>query len=323
MPSVTVSVIIPCYNYGHYLAEAIESALEQSFQATEIIVVDDGSKDNTAEVAAGFQSRGVRYVYQKNGGLSSARNTAIAHSTGKYIALLDADDVWHPRKLELQIAVMERSPEIAALGTSFFDWPGRFEDVSVSADQVEFTAVSLGPLAIRNRFGASTMVLRQSVIEPFMPEVFDTSLRGAEDWDCWLRLSENHVIGNIPYPLMGYRVSVNGLGSQPRLMEGAMTRVQQKLLERGIWNLAYMKPFRSHAEAQHLHMCARMYAAHGLQLSAIRRILKSLVTHPLPNEDFPHRSRYLAVAVLRLLRLKKGHIESISEKRGIAVRAEG
>src|SRR5437016_10401011 len=102
MSEPLISAVIPSYNYGHFITDAIESALGQTYPHVEIIVVDDGSTDDTREQLAPYSER-VCYIHQENGGLSAARNTGIRAAKGEWIALLDADDVWHPRKLELQM----------------------------------------------------------------------------------------------------------------------------------------------------------------------------------------------------------------------------
>ncbi len=110
-----VSVIIPCYNHAHYLSYALESVLAQTYNDWEAIVVDDGSTDNTAEVTAQFNDPRIRYIYQNNQGLSSARNTGIYASLAGAIALLDADDVWEADYLEKMLPTLESNPEAAAV----------------------------------------------------------------------------------------------------------------------------------------------------------------------------------------------------------------
>jgi len=104
-----VSVVIPAYNAGNYLAEAIESVLAQSEAALEIIVVDDGSTDNTAEVA---RHHDVHLISQDNQGISGAMNTGVSAATGEFIASLDADDLWLPNKLELQLQALRSQPQL-------------------------------------------------------------------------------------------------------------------------------------------------------------------------------------------------------------------
>jgi glycosyltransferase involved in cell wall biosynthesis len=115
---MTVSVTIPTYNRAGMIKEAIDSVFRQTYQDFEIIVVDDGSTDNTAEIVAAYGDR-VRYVRQPNGGLGAARNTGLDHATGKYVAFLDSDDAWFDFKLELQVALLEAMPEVGFLYSEF------------------------------------------------------------------------------------------------------------------------------------------------------------------------------------------------------------
>ena len=129
--SRTVSVIIPTYNRAHYLGEAIESILNQDIRdcRIEIIVVDDGSTDNTKEVLGKFGNR-VRYIYQENGGAGSARNRGIDEATGEWISFLDSDDRWLPGKLALQFKVLDAFPGYNAIHSEFqiFDETGILEN---------------------------------------------------------------------------------------------------------------------------------------------------------------------------------------------------
>ena len=110
----TISVIIPAYNYARYLAEAIDSALGQTYAPLEVIVVDDASTDDTPRVLAAYGQR-IRAIRQPNGGAGAARNTGIAAARGEYVAFLDADDVWLPRKLELQMALFDADPALGLI----------------------------------------------------------------------------------------------------------------------------------------------------------------------------------------------------------------
>ena len=107
-----VSVIIPNYNNAHYLGKAIQSVLRQSFKDYEIIVVDDGSTDNSKDVVSTFGDK-VRYIWQENKGLGGARNTGINASNTEFIGLLDADDEWKPFYLEKMMSLVQRHPDAA------------------------------------------------------------------------------------------------------------------------------------------------------------------------------------------------------------------
>ena len=115
VPKPKVTVIIPTYNYGNFLGEAIQSVLDQSLQEWELIVVDDGSTDNTREVVAAFVDPRIHYVYQQNQGNPAARNAALKLATGEYIACLDADDVWFPEMLQKLAARLDGLPPTVGL----------------------------------------------------------------------------------------------------------------------------------------------------------------------------------------------------------------
>jgi glycosyltransferase involved in cell wall biosynthesis len=113
-----ISCIVPVYNSERYLGETLDSILAQTYRPLEIIVVDDGSTDGTAAVAAGYGHR-VRYVRQANAGEAAARNRGLNVAEGEFVAFDDADDLWHPEKLERQVARLEHRPEIDLSFTSF------------------------------------------------------------------------------------------------------------------------------------------------------------------------------------------------------------
>jgi len=114
-----VSIIIPTYNYAHFITEAIQSVLSQTFQDFEVIVVDDGSTDNTREVLAQFGNK-IRYIYQENRGLSAARNTGILNSSGQYLCFLDSDDSLLPEKLELQVKLLDSKVDVDLVYTWWY-----------------------------------------------------------------------------------------------------------------------------------------------------------------------------------------------------------
>ncbi len=120
-----ISVIIPSYNSAEILPDAIRSVRAQTRPADEIIVVDDGSVDDTAAVCGQFDD--VLYVRQENGGASTARNTGIERSGGDWLAFLDADDIWDPKKLEMQIAALEENPEADFAVTAALAWSAQTE----------------------------------------------------------------------------------------------------------------------------------------------------------------------------------------------------
>jgi hypothetical protein len=182
---VKVSVIIPAYNQADYLPRAIHSVLDQTCQDFEILVVDDGSTDATADVANALTDERVRYIYQENRGLSAARNTGIKHSTGKYLTFLDSDDQFLPEKLEVLVNVMEENPHFGfaagqAIPIDEDDTPvGEIFDVPLPDDSRQ--------LLLGNPLHVGSVMVERSWQE--IVGFFDETLRSYEDWDMWLRLA--------------------------------------------------------------------------------------------------------------------------------------
>jgi glycosyltransferase involved in cell wall biosynthesis len=183
-----VSVIIPCFKQAHFLGEAIESVLGQTHQEYEIIVVDDGSPDNTAQVAARYPR--VRLISQRNQGLAAARNSGISESEGKYLVFLDADDRLRPKALQAGAECMAKHPESAFVYVGYIYIRQDGEPLSAPHKPYDGDELYYG-LLDRNRIemGAAVMYRR---------EIFDsvggfnTSLRAAEDYDLYLRIARSY-----------------------------------------------------------------------------------------------------------------------------------
>lgn len=180
-----VSIVIPAYNQAHYLGRAIQSALQQTHRALELIVVDDGSTDDTAAVAQGFADSRVRYVYQENRGLSAARNTGLRHASGQFVSYLDSDDQFLPHKLELLLAELERHPAAGlaagqAIPVDQEGQPiGQVFDKGLPAESAQWL--------LGNPLHVGSVLVRRTWQERVA--FFDESLRSYEDWDLWLRLA--------------------------------------------------------------------------------------------------------------------------------------
>lgn len=189
-----VSVITPAWNAASFLGETIHSAIHQTYTDWEMIVVDDGSTDNTAGVVQALVATDnrIKYIHQPNGKQGKARNTAIAAATGKYLAFLDADDLWHPTKLELQVKAME-----AGLGDVVFcdGWwlkdPAQPEAYPIHTPKGRQDADAFYKKQLRGYSipMLSAMVKKEAV---FAVGGFDEDLRvqNAEDYQLWLRLSD-------------------------------------------------------------------------------------------------------------------------------------
>lgn len=215
MSQPLVSVIIPSYNYGQFVGQAVDSALKQTYSPIEIIVVDDGSEDDTRERLSQYGDR-IRYVYQQNQGLSAARNTGMRIARGEYLAFLDSDDAFHPRKVELQIHYIQHHPDVELLATEMFsDEPIRWIDFMPAEPSVTF--ISLEAIAIKPRFAPSSVILHKRCIET--AGAFDTSLRSVEDREMWIRIATMYKMARIDMPLTWYRYTPGSMSSNPERME--------------------------------------------------------------------------------------------------------
>jgi glycosyltransferase involved in cell wall biosynthesis len=215
-----VSVIIPCYNGEAFLAEAIESALTQSYPRVEIIVVDDGSTDRSAEIAQQFP---VRYVRQENRGLSESRNLGIRNSRGSYIVFLDADDRLRPETIETGLAVLAERPECAmAVGDHLFV----SEDGAYLANSGKrYSAGAHYEALLKSNVieMISTVLFRRDVLDEFGG--FDAKLRVAEDYDLYLRIARAYPISCHRAIIAEYRIHGTNLSRNSELMLTVTLRV--------------------------------------------------------------------------------------------------
>lgn len=201
-----VSVIIPTYNNAKYISDAVESVFNQTFKDYEIIVIDDGSIDNTKEVLKKYESKITYLHHQNNKGPSTARNTGIINSSGKFIAFLDADDIWVPNKLELQMKTISQFSEIGLLGCGAYmiDESGNIikERKVVSYSNRKLL---LQDLMIRNVIcgGCSGAVIKKECFDKV--GLFDDGFRGSEDRDVWFRIAKLYEIKFLQQPLVKIR----------------------------------------------------------------------------------------------------------------------
>ena len=204
--TMRISTIIPTYNNASFLKEAIDSVLAQTHPAHEIIVVDDGSTDDTGAVVQAYPQ--VKYIKKENGGPNSARNAGLAQATGELVAFLDADDRWEPVKLEKQIQLFEQNP---ALGLVYANYKNIGTD---GMDRPDIPTVPIDPQMRGNVFArllernmilgsSSNVLIKKSVFDAV--GVFDETLRVGEDWDMWLRIAEQFPIDYINEVLVAIR----------------------------------------------------------------------------------------------------------------------
>lgn len=226
-----VDVIVPAYNNARYLAAAIESVLAQTFTDWRILLVDDGSTDNTAEVVEPYlQSHGVkiRYIRQDNRGVSAARNAAIRASDSALIALLDADDVWFPQRLEESVKAMDANPAaglsygrityLNADGCPGTTWGGNLKHAEGRVASAIYTRKIDLP--------SPTITVRRKALDQV--GLFDETMRATEDRDLWLRIALRYEVAFVPKVISYYRIwGSSASSSQDHMMSGQLRFIRK------------------------------------------------------------------------------------------------
>lgn len=214
MSAPVVSIIIPTYNCALYIAETIASVLNQSFKHIELIVVDDGSTDDTRKIVASIDGP-IRLVTQSNAGVCVARNRGIREAAGKYICLMDHDDYWFPHKLDRQINILDQQPEIGVVYSSFILWhrdndTGKFPapssfDLEAYPEDIdpEFSGWIYHQFLLDCWMLTSSAMFRSDIFSQC--GLFDESLPYSEDWDLWLRISRRYPFVQLRRPTTLYR----------------------------------------------------------------------------------------------------------------------
>ena len=276
-----LSVIIPAYNYARFLPQAINSALQQTHREIEVIVVDDGSTDDTSEIVAALvrcDSR-VRYVYQANAGLSAARNNGINCARHDYVGFLDADDIWLPEFLSRVMETFARLPTefaIVACHAIYIDGDGRrLNTKRLDAKMAE--EVLCRDIILKTRFSPSAVVVRKAAFS----EVgnFDVTLRSSEDRDMWLRIAARHRVHFLPEQLVLIRRHPGNMSKHADRM---------KLNGRRVINKAWAARWVPHRCAGfwlkvlsfHFYQAAWMYHDERRRGCAVRHLVKSLLFWP-------------------------------------------
>jgi glycosyltransferase involved in cell wall biosynthesis len=198
-----VSVIIPIYNSEKYVQESIESVLHQTFKDFELIFIDDGSTDRTKEILSHYKD--IVYFYQENSGPSRARNEGIRRSHGQLISFLDADDLWFPDKLELEVKYFDTHPDIGLVTCDALAFTGDKVIVPSMAKERPLHSGSVLYFLLRENFlNTNNVLIRRDVFDKV--GMFDETRKFSEDYDLWLRIAQHYKIGFVRNILTKYRV---------------------------------------------------------------------------------------------------------------------
>jgi glycosyltransferase involved in cell wall biosynthesis len=272
----TVTVIIPTYNRAALLPQAINSLLAQTRKPDEIIVVDDGSTDDTRDILASYGAS-ITTIFQPNRGLPGARNTGLSAAHGDFLVFLDSDDLLAPHGIERFAQVLEADPgvTVAYSDSQLIDIEGHNLGLFSQYHPVPRpSGLILAELALHNLFPPCAAMVRRIDLGTV---IFDESLKsGLEDFDFWLRLAGSHQFTYINEPLVCYRVHTAMMSSKAHLMAESEVFVQQRVFD--------MPQFKHLTERQR----ARIYCSHGTkramlgQLSGARHYFSQAIrTEPL------------------------------------------
>ena len=276
-----VSVIIPMYNVERYIEQCINSVLAQTYPHFEIICVDDGCLDSTVVLVKKFKDPRIQLVCQTNKGLAAARNTGINAALGMYIALLDADDYWAPKKLELHVRHLQFNPKVGVSYSASLFINENGEPMGVG-QYPKLKNISAQDILCRNPVGnGSAAVIRRSALAEigvldvvqhrFEVNYFDPEFHQSEDIECWLRLALNTdwQFEGIQEALTYYRVNTNGLSANVERQFDSWKKVIAKNQEH---HQTFFKKWRSLAEAYQDRYLARRALQSGDSLQALKMI---------------------------------------------------
>jgi glycosyltransferase involved in cell wall biosynthesis len=276
-----VSVVIPAYNYERYVKQAIHSALHQKYPLLEVIVVDDGSTDNTAELVGelGKADPRVRYIRQKNAGLPAARNTGIRAAKFDYIGFLDADDQWSPEFLQTAMKTFARLPEEFAMVTC------RSIVVDAQGEPVrrklftpdEAVEISVRDILLKTRFSPSAVVAKTSALKEC--GYFDETLRSSEDRDMWVRIAARHRVMHNPDRLILFRKHTGSMSTHTDRMKENTRKVFKKAYQSRV--MSRFNCFWLQVLSFQYFQTAWMYHGEGRRWSAFADLLFSILFWPV------------------------------------------
>lgn len=325
----TVSVVIPAYNAEAYLAEAIDSAVSQANVRAEIILVDDGSTDETENIARKFGAV-LRYEHRENGGVAAALNTGISLARGKYVALLAADDVMSPGSLALRCELLESHPsatfthggayEIDETGT-----PMRLRGKLSAAPILQRSDEAFSKLIRGNHIICSTVMIRKSSLLDLGG--FDQTLVPGEDWAAWLYLAAHGDVVYTPAPLALYRIHAASITAHVNLQD--YERAHERILDT-LFDSDRLGPFamrRSEAYAAHHRRMALTAAYLRQRLAFLRHARTAMMMRPsLVAEADTWKTAYFGARLLvpdRVLAVGRLVARGWTKQHSVAVPTQG
>jgi hypothetical protein len=304
-----VSVVIPAYNSAHFLKGSIPSVLAQSWVDFELIVVDDGSTDDTVACVESFRDERIRLVSQANRGLAGARNSGIRAARGSYLAFLDADDLWHPDKLARHVAHLRSRPAVGVSYSASALIDDQGHDLHLM-QRPRLLGVTARDVLLRNPVGnGSAPVIRRQTLDdiafvaptgaPDESWYFDERFRQSEDIECWLRiaLTTSWAFEGLAEPLTRYRVSAAGLSAA---LDRQLATWEAALAHARSINPVFVAQHEQAARAYQLRYLARRALSMGEAARAWPLLRQALGLYPAMWREEPGRTGLTLAAVLAM-----------------------
>ncbi len=217
-----VSVIMPNFNYGRFILEALDSVYAQTHKNIEVIVCDDGSTDDSVQLVREHYPK-TKLIRNDHRGVSHSRNSGIARATGTYVAFLDSDDIWHSQKLEFQLIALRRNPGWYYVGCARENDLGQLNHFRHVPEETDFLNLSAINFLTVIPISSSDIMIRRRCFSRI--GVFDETLHGAEDKDLWIRLSMEYGGGKVNLPLWKCRTHDHQASRNPDLMNSTRSLV--------------------------------------------------------------------------------------------------
>ena len=272
-----VSVVIPAYNAAATLRQTLATVAEQTHADLEIVVVDDGSTDDTASLARDAGDERLRVISVSNGGVARARNHGIEEARGDFVAFLDADDLWRPAKLERQVEVLAAHPDVGMCfaGAERIDEHERTVEVIPAYEYADWCEALLLYSVVVSGSCSSGMVRRELALEA---GGFDPAFSQTADWDFWLRLSRITRFAPVSEPLVMYRTHAGNMSSNIALLERDTFAVLDRFFADPA--SAPYASLRRQAYCNHWMICSGSYLHAGQIASSARCLVKGLRAYP-------------------------------------------
>jgi glycosyltransferase involved in cell wall biosynthesis len=274
-----ISVIIPAYNAERTILETIKSVQNQTFSDFEIVVINDGSTDRTLELLQNVKDERLRVFSYKNSGVAVARNRGISHSTGEFISFIDADDLWTPDKLDLQLAALRQHPE-AGVAYSWTYFLYEQENSTVPGKPVFFEGNVYPKLLVENFIAhGSNLLIRRKCIESVGE--FDSNFPHCADWDFYIRLAARWSFVVVPKHQIYYRQSPSSMTSKIDVIERQMLLMFEKAFQSAPIEYQYI---RNQSLAWVYEYCTQQYLQYSTNLSEVhqagQKLWKAIRLHP-------------------------------------------